>query len=162
MRYRNNPHIQAQIYQARQKKQEQLRQTANIFFVRGARAAAKIAKDAAGDPMAVLYELESVILWKLKLLAPGRRILKGSDMTKDTDVLIEEARNSLNGSTHEADLIAVSVNLGRSEFEAWEIHESLTGIAEDDLDPKYRGKIVEKLARRFPALSEDEEKLCEK
>jgi len=78
-----NPHIQARIYQARQKKQAQLRATACVSFRNGAKAGAKAAKELIEQGYSDIYEFDSLVLHHLGLIDADKRILRGSDTNKD-------------------------------------------------------------------------------
>ena len=149
-----SPYVQARIAQAKHKKDQEIQQAALMSFRRGVIGAAECAAALVNDPLTKIYSLQSLIMWKMKILAGKDRMLLGADSKLSLDELIEKARAALRESPSEEDFIAVSMTHARSENEAWKLHFQLTGIRQVDLPAERKAKMETTLAPRFPTGTE--------
>ncbi len=151
MAYRNNPMVQARIHQARQKKQQQLRITANVAFVRGAKAGATAAQELIAQGFSHVYEFESLVLHHLNIIDADHRFLRGSDIKKPHYAILAEAKALIpTEAPTEEQFIAASIPLARTADEAWILHRELTEIYRADLPEERRAQLAAAITERFP------------
>jgi len=146
---RNNPLIQAKIYEARKKKSAQIHAAYLRGVKEGVRAARAIIESE--EPQGV-YDFQSRVLHRLKLIPSEGRMLSGADIEKSHEKVIEEAKALLPTTAPSDDQFAMAaVSVARTENEAWILHHDLTGIRQDDLPAERRGKVADCIRHRFPA-----------
>lgn len=143
--------VQARIFQARRKRQSQLRNTANVFFVRGVKAAVTAVRELTGTGYNEIYDLESVVLHHLKVIDADHRLLRDCDKTKSHDDILESAQRLLpSEKPTDEQFITLAVLHARSANEAWVLHRELTTFYRDDLPDERRGKLSLAISEKFP------------
>lgn len=151
MPHRNSPQVQARIYNAQQKKQQQLRSTANGSFVKGAKAGAAVARELIAQGFSDIYEFDSHVLYHLEIIDAEHRVLRGSDTEKSHYDILDEARTALPKELPtDEQFIALAVSAARWADEAWVFHHELTDIYRDDLSDARRAKLSASISQKFP------------